>query len=49
MGERVGIQHHGLTFDLATLTLTNTNLVWAIWYGHWLGGVCVQRHGVTLS
>ena len=48
-----------LTFDLVVVTLTYKMLsglylgnckVWEvdIWYGYWLGGVGVQRHGVTL-
>ena len=48
-----------LTLDLAVVTLTYKILsglylgnrkVWEVgtWKGHWLGGVGVQRHGVTL-
>ena len=48
-----------LTFDLAVVTLTNKILSGLylrnrkvyevdIWLGPWLGGVDVQRHGVTL-
>ena len=48
-----------LTFDLIVVTLSLRILsrlylinckVWEIetWYNHWLGGVSLQRHGVTL-
>ena len=48
-----------LTFDLAVVTLTYKMLPGLYlrnrkvqevdtWYGYWLGGVGVQRHGVTL-
>ena len=48
-----------LTFDLAIVTLTYKILsgvylgnckVYDVdtWYGHWLGGVGMQRHGMTL-
>ena len=48
-----------LTFDLAVMTFTykilsrlylGNHKVYEVdtWYGHWLGVVGVQRHGVTL-
>ena len=47
MGERVGGQGAGK--NLSGLYLRNRK-VYEVdnWYGHWLGCVGVQRHGLTL-